>query len=93
MQVFFGSKNSYRKNRLIKVKSEENSNPISLRSLDSGMSKDQKEKALLNEDLWRMDCQRLLARCWNLRDKEMVIELILENSDEWQHILRRESDV
>ena len=48
--------------KFVKMRLEEDLNPIFFWSLVLGVPKDKKEKALLDKDIKKMDCQGLLAR-------------------------------
>jgi len=41
------------------------------------------KKRELGDDLLRMGCAGLLAQPWDLRDKEMLGELMLEHRNQW----------
>jgi hypothetical protein len=65
---------------------------ISLRMVVPGVPTSEEEKAHLEEDLTQMGCQGLLARPWSLKDEEIVRELLLPRSNQWENTLRRKPE-
>ena len=64
--------------------------PISLKSITLVVSKNEKEKELLVEDLIRMGCEGLLLQSWALKSKAMAQEFLQECSNEWEGTMRRD---
>ena len=56
------------------------------------VSKNKREKALLEKDLCIMDYHGLLERSWSLCNKEVVRELTMAKSSEWDQTLQRALD-
>ena len=52
-------------------------NLIAFRMIIPEVPKNKREKALLEEDVQRMDCHSLLERLWYLQDEEMVKKLTI----------------
>lgn len=62
--------------------------PVTLRSVIPKLSEDKEERTRLKEDLGQMGCAGLLNRPWNLRNEMMVVELLVERSNEWDQNFR-----
>ena len=74
--------------RIIKVELP----PISLKSVNSVVPRDEKEKGQLLEDLIRMGCRGFLAKPWALKNEVMAQEFLQPRSNQWEGTLRRDPD-
>ena len=66
--------------------------PVSLKSVNSVVPRDEEEKDQLLEDLIRMGCGGLLAEPWALRSEAMAQEFLQPCSNQWEGTLRRDPD-
>ena len=64
--------------------------PISLKSVALAISKNNKEKKMLVEDLTKMGCKGLLLEPWALKSEAKVQEFQRKRSNEWEGTIRRD---
>ena len=60
---------------------------MALKTVVPGVLKSVKDRKLLEEDLRRIGCHRLMGRPWGLRMEEMVFELISDKDNRWHKIV------
>ena len=66
--------------------------PVSLRLLILAVPQDEAEKLILVEDLIQIGCEGLFTHPWSLKSEEMVREFFRERSNEWEDMLKRDSE-
>ena len=57
---------------------------LNLRSVNLVLPKEEQEKREIEEDLKQMGYEGFLGRPWNLKEEEMVIKLLDDQSNEWK---------
>ena len=65
---------------------------VSLRMVKPVVPTDPREKAELEEDLGQMGCEGFLARPWNLKDEEIVREVIGVPLKKWKGTSRSQPE-
>ena len=71
-----------------KTEAAEDPQQLNLRSVSPGIPKDPKERTHLEEDLVQIGCLGLLQQPWNLKDEDMVRELLEDQSSKWTRTVR-----
>jgi len=66
---------------------------IPLQGVSPLIPSDENRKRELDKDLLRMGCGGLLAQPWDLKDEDMVEELLREQENQWEGTIRRALEV
>ena len=62
---------------------------MALKAVVPGIPKSAKDRELLEEDLQRIGCHRLMEKPWGLRMEELVVELLGEKDNRWHGTMRQ----
>ena len=62
---------------------------MALKAVVPGIPKSVKDRELLEEDLWRIECHGFIGKPWGLRMEDLVVELLGDKDNRWHKIVRQ----
>ena len=65
---------------------------VALKMVVPVIPKGVEEKAMLEEDLKRMGCHKLMLRPWSIKYEKIVLELQQERGNQWQGTVRQDPE-
>ena len=61
---------------------------MALNAVVLSIPKSAKDRELLEEDLQRIECHRLMGKPWRLQIEDLVVELLCEKDNHWHGTMR-----